>query len=483
MKRISAGILVFVGILFALLACSQPTNNSNSGVSIKGNVAVISTSAKNGVSTTLSRIKTRSILAKKNAAYRAATTTTSSYDVQINAYHNPPLGLTLGQAILAGAPDTIAVTLTAIGVQGSFTGNYTLIPSSSDVQVWSGAESLVLDGKTPINTSNLSLNLPVGTITQVDLYFSSAATITGTIDPASTAVGASDTPLGGQLPTGSTTTYVSYPSVVVSTQTAYPFDSITQTGGASISNSSTTAYESPFNNTTATPVAVTLYSAYYGEVCTSDSVHPTVTISTPANLTITSTSSSPTLTILVDLNRMLRFYSGLGNPPDNAPDSGPPPNNTQDAWNNAYFYTHFNNQNVAAFFGTPGMIQGYQGIFNTYQIANGTAFNLNQNENQPCGAIKNWMTIVFDSQGNVLSAMLLTDNDTALVVAKGNITLPVSFSSTTPTSFTYTCGGSYTLYQFLLGTSVGNLGYYNWADGQNQYYGDCSFTLDFTTGS
>jgi hypothetical protein len=110
----------------------------------------------------------------------------------------------------------------------------------------------------------------------------------------------------------------------------------------------------------------------------------------------------PALTILFDLSRALRFYDGWNrqnqggvNPPDPA--------------NKAYFFCHSVFWcSVAAFFGDVGEIQGYQTLYSHISGTNNTG-------------IPGWMTIICNPAGDILSGILIGDDDNALTVAKGMI--------------------------------------------------------------
>jgi hypothetical protein len=129
-------------------------------------------------------------------------------------------------------------------------------------------------------------------------------------------------------------------------------------------------------------------------------------IATPVSYTLVA-GATPTLTILVDLSRMLRFYNGLD------PVQGP---NPSDLNNRAYFFCHSlfggGARPIACFFGEVGSIQGYQVICSVTNPAP---------DESPVD-IPAWMTLIFNPAGDIQSGFLIGDDDNALTVAKGNIT-------------------------------------------------------------
>lgn len=117
-----------------------------------------------------------------------------------------------------------------------------------------------------------------------------------------------------------------------------------------------------------------------------------------ASITVESTGSfavaenaTTTLTLAVDLNRMLRFYA-------NTRSDHQPPNPGMKA-GTSYFFTTLFPSSISVFGGTVGSVQGYQITAN---------------------AVNAWMTLFLDSSGKVLSATVMPDDDNALTIMKGN---------------------------------------------------------------
>lgn len=100
---------------------------------------------------------------------------------------------------------------------------------------------------------------------------------------------------------------------------------------------------------------------------------------------------STTLTLAVDLNRMLRFYA-------NTRSDHQPPNPGMKA-GTSYFFTTLFPSSISVFGGPVGSVQGYQISANSVDA---------------------WLTLFLDAAGNVLSASVMPDDDNALTIMKGN---------------------------------------------------------------
>ena len=279
--------------------------------------------------------------------------------------------------INSGFPDYIKVTLKQILVRYDF----------GDQIAWSGSKELTMDGSGNIDTSGMTLILSTHTMTKVNLTFATEAKIKGTL-----------TAMFNIAPSS-----VSHNEVLKTfyTKAAYPYDAVAHTGGA--------ADFTPFETGPAEEASVSVGSD------ASETVVELPILSGEIDI------SSPTLTILVDLNRMLRFYDGLNE--INHGGVGP-----ADLADKAYFFSDSTFRgSIAAFLGTPGTIQGYQTEFAAYYA----------DKVIPEG-VPGWMTIMFDAQGNFLSGLLMGDDDNSLTIAKG----PVDSYSDSGQEFVYSIGAA-----------------------------------------
>jgi len=257
----------------------------------------------------------------------------------------------------SGPPDYVMVTLETIYLEG---------PDES-ILVWEGEKDIMLDGS-DVDLSELNSELgqiPVGTYNRLKLVFNSTARIkgalTGTFD--------TDPAPGSQAETLTLYTKKDY---------AYYHDPVTPTGGADD--------YSVFETAPAEEMDVSIGAS-----------KDTVLVQSDYEVEIVE-GGNPTITILFDLNRMLRFYNGM---------------NPDDPTDKAYFFAHsVFSDSIGVFIGDAGRIEGYQAIYVNYDgfVGDGTE-----------AGVEAWMTLVFDANDNFLSGHLIGDDDNALTVAKGQI--------------------------------------------------------------
>ena len=266
----------------------------------------------------------------------------------------------------SGPPDYVMVTLETIYLEG---------PDES-ILVWEGEKDIMLDGS-DVDLSELNSELgqsPVGTYNRLKLVFNSTARIkgalTGTFD--------TDPAPGSQAETLTLYTKQDY---------AYYHDPVPPTGGADD--------YSVFETAPAEEMDVSIGAS--GD---------TVLVQSDYEVEIVE-GGNPTITILFDLNRMLRFYNGMN------PDLGHGGVNPDDPTDKAYFFAHsVFGDSIGVFIGDAGRIEGYQAIYVNYDgsVGDGTE-----------AGVEAWMTLVFDANDNFLSGHLIGDDDNALTVAKGQI--------------------------------------------------------------
>lgn len=101
-------------------------------------------------------------------------------------------------------------------------------------------------------------------------------------------------------------------------------------------------------------------------------------------------NETTTLTLAVDLNRMLRFYA-------NTRSDHQPPNPGMKA-GTSYFFTTVFPTSISVFGGPVGSVEGYQISANS---------------------VNAWMTVFRDASGLVLSTSVMPDDDNALTILKG----------------------------------------------------------------
>ena len=145
----------------------------------------------------------------------------------------------------------------------------------------------------------------------------------------------------------------------------------------------------------------------------------------PEALVIKADAEVPRLTLLVDMNRMLRFYNR------GRVDSGPNPAMSK---TRAYFFTSIFPDNSYAFIGVPGKIYGFEMQANacressndpaeqsSLQGAYDPATGKCNDGSTPAGRVPFWMTIITAGNGAPLYAITSPDDDNDLTITKGNV--------------------------------------------------------------
>jgi hypothetical protein len=261
----------------------------------------------------------------------------------------------------SGPPTSLTFTLYQIQLEGTFGGGGGIVQS-----IWesTAGQAITVSGSGAIDLTGVEdiANLPVGTVTGVKLVISPRATMSGQLEGAHVA--------GTTVP-------------VLYTKAASSYDALTKTGGA--------ASYADFTTGPAEPV-----DTYFngGDNLVRQE------IGCPVSYTLAA-GATPSLTILFDISRALRFYDGLD--PRGA-GGGPSPS---DLYDKAYFFSHSVLTNsIVCFFGEAGSIQGYQTLYDN-TAASATS------------VIPGWMTLVFDAAGDIQSGILIGDDDNAGTVLKG----------------------------------------------------------------
>jgi hypothetical protein len=118
--------------------------------------------------------------------------------------------------------------------------------------------------------------------------------------------------------------------------------------------------------------------------------------------------SNKTLSLVIDVNRMLRFYN------KGRPDSGPNPSFPV---NRAYFFTTIFEDSLFVFAGRPGSIKGYSFLTSTCMEATVTSDYLCATSTAK--SVAGWMTLILDADGNPFAASAMPDDDNNLTTIKG----------------------------------------------------------------
>lgn len=120
------------------------------------------------------------------------------------------------------------------------------------------------------------------------------------------------------------------------------------------------------------------------------------------------------LSMVMDLNRMLRFYN------QGRSDQGSGPNEPTDR---SYFFTSIFGSSVYVFVGKPGRIYGYEGRAKACKFSrwNETTHSCNIQAGDPGEfVIAYWMTIITASDGSPIITSFMPDDDNTLTVIKGS---------------------------------------------------------------
>ncbi|HEX3045354.1 MAG TPA: hypothetical protein VHY08_11410 [Bacillota bacterium] len=326
----------------------------------------------------------------------------------------------------SGPPEYLKVTLKKIELDGDF----------GRVTIWDGGlsgQEITISGSGAVDLSGIApmLNLPTGTATDVRLTISSFGKMKGQL------LGARFSTLDDAGKANGKDYY---------TKTNYYYDS---------HNGESTYYHYDAGTDTFLPGGV----AYTG-FTTGPAEEATVTLSGGENndtesTIITDLGNSPvkansSVTILVDISRMLRFYDGYGL-------------NDNDQYA-AFFSDSVFGSSIACFIGDVGEIRGYQTDY--------AAYNVDHYEN-----VSGWMTLIFSPGGAFLSGIMMADDDNALCVAKGT----VKTLDTTTGSLTYELGNeTFTIASgFQKGTDIDNSCTVNFSSDINSRTGSATFTLKY----
>ena len=285
---------------------------------------------------------------------------------------NGTLPIAVGD-IDSGSPDYLVFTLKKIVLVG---GPFADPNNLNSQTIWEDATGvdITVQGNGEIDLTGVADigTLPVGTVTGVKITVASQARIRGTLEAVFVDHAAMTQSVSG----------------TVYTKAAYTYDAITRTGG--------TADWHDFETAPAEETTVSFVGGDNGGSLDRELLFP-VSDTLEAG-------DSRAFTILFDVSRTLRFYDGLGG------GTGSP----DDLSTSAYFYSHSVLTNsIVCFFGDPGMIQGYSTLYDAGVL------------NVAAG----WMTLIYDSTGNIQSGLLIGDDDGS-VINKGLVG-PVTVSGST----------------------------------------------------
>jgi hypothetical protein len=290
-----------------------------------------------------------------------------------------------GGYILSGAPEYLDLTITGVHLQ-------TEPPASEDDwgswhEAWSGTHTFRVSGG-EVDLSAISDEMapvPGERIHAVMIDFANEARIKGTLTGC-VSVADEQAEWGRR-----------YETITVATNPDYVYDAVARTGGA----------DSYAAFTSAAAQEMTVYIGNSAEWPNSFFFE--------TDVDLTAAEGPLTLTLFFDLNRVLRFFNGEKFAID-APDPAAPEYEEGGDWDHgvnpgdpsdrAYFFAH-SFMPIAAFVGVEGRIEGYQSIY--------------RGPEDQMWTVRGWMSLVFDSAGELITGMLIGDDDNDFTVAKGAI--------------------------------------------------------------
>ncbi len=149
-------------------------------------------------------------------------------------------------------------------------------------------------------------------------------------------------------------------------------------------------------------------------------------------VTVTSGGTAPSLTMMLDTNRMLRFFNVNIN---QAPNPGM-------SSTRAYFFSTVFEESSFVFVGRPGDIRGFSWVIDSC-ANNSTGVECTTSTQSVAG----WMTVIKDSDGKPIIVGIMPDDDNSLTVLKGS-----NKNSNGLDSGAFTASGSNYDIMFSLGT-------------------------------
>ena len=135
----------------------------------------------------------------------------------------------------------------------------------------------------------------------------------------------------------------------------------------------------------------------------------------PANVVsiVVDEENQPTLTLAIDLNTMLSFEANTRTEGTNSFNSGADMSGGA-KYDKAFFYASRINNQMMAFLGDSGDVHGYS-VNSCYTYEDGNPNNTGDR------AVKSWMTVIFDADGNVTTGLVTPTDAAGMVLLKGDI--------------------------------------------------------------
>lgn len=306
-------------------------------------------------------------------------------------------------SIVSGPPDAMKIYVISIQADGN-NGTATLFQSPSPT----GTELDLTSGNINLAAAGISAqSIPAGNYHQLDITVARVGQFKGCLT--GTFVTAySNT---GTMPSTSTD-YANYAGLIFTSESmaagTYSFCTISSRSEVSVyTYTSDTIGSNADFEAQITPqfVDVDLQGSNFDNKTPSQITTSTLSMSFPADFTVTAGTQTPTtLTVAIDLNRMLRYFA-------NTRTDFNPPNPDMKA-GTSYFFTTVFQDSFMVFAGSPGSIEGY--LMDADTGSSGVS---------PGGGnvVRAWMTLIKDNTGTPIAGIIMPDDDNILTIYKGSI--------------------------------------------------------------
>ncbi|MFT5592827.1 MAG: hypothetical protein ACI8SR_001193 [Oceanicoccus sp.] len=344
----------------------------------------------------------------------------------------------------SGAPDDMTLYLKSIVLSSQDSGKTATLFESSTANgdaisisnanggtISLAALAAAIEAEVDEEGNSIETEIPTGTFNQLAVTFRNEADIKGCIEevwgdiPQGTSGNECDETSGEACNTLVGGNYKVCTGVATNATTSDPitiFDLVTTAGAAAASSVTDQAQFSDYVGTAATQTQVNLNIRGNDEnfTRTADATFnvdvPTVTLGD---------GDSINLTLAFDMNLLLRFEGNVryqrGNGDATQNGDFHPLADTMNQMNGskdldaAYFHTSYLPDVMAVYLGEPGTVEGYE-VTSCYQFNdNGTLVD------NDFRTVESWMTMIFDTDGDLVTGITTPKDDAGMVIVKGSI--------------------------------------------------------------
>lgn len=346
----------------------------------------------------------------------------------------------------SGAPDSMNLYLKSIVLSTQDSGKTATLFESTDPDgdkitisnanggtISLAALAAAIDAEVDDEGNTIEAEVNTGTFNQLAVTFRNEADITGCIEqawaatPQGTSGNQCDETNNEACNVLAAATYKVCTGAATDTTSSEPitiFD-LVDTGGAQQSGFTAQAQ---FSDYVATEAAETQVNLNIRDTEAGDNFSPladaTFNVEVP---TVTlEDGGSVNLTLAFDMNLLLRFEGNTryqrGNPDASQNGDFHPLANVMAALNNdkdldaAYFHTSYLPDVMAVYIGEPGTVEGYE-VLSCYQFKDNSG-NLVTGDFR---TVESWMTMIFDTSGDLVTGITTPKDDAGMVIVKGSV--------------------------------------------------------------